>query len=184
MSSAWIVRRVRPCGTERESQRFQSPVTVFTLKTVASAVAPTRWPVFAHSGAPALFLIQLVPGDRLEGEQGDGRVGDVAVDAQPTLVPLAHLHRLPAPSAAWCRAAARATSASMSRDGQASEGCPRLAGSPGLGALSGTGALSGASRVVSAGPASAISRASDGGSHGDGELREFRASRAGETSNG
>ena len=67
MSTAWIVRRVRPCETDRESQRFQSPVTVFTVKTAASAVAPTRCPVFAHSGALELSLIQLVPGDRLEG---------------------------------------------------------------------------------------------------------------------
>jgi len=43
-----------PRDTERESQRFQTPVTVFTVNTAASAVAPTRCPVLAHSGAPEL----------------------------------------------------------------------------------------------------------------------------------
>src|SRR6478672_10592676 len=48
-----VDRPARPSLRYRAgAQRFQTPVTVFTVNTAASAVAPTRWPVLAHSGAP------------------------------------------------------------------------------------------------------------------------------------
>ena len=56
MSNACAVRRVLPCEAPRDSHRFHRPVTVLTVNTAASPVAPTRWPVFAHSGAPLGLL--------------------------------------------------------------------------------------------------------------------------------
>ena len=43
ISAVWTHRLVRPTSFPRESQRFQSPVTVFTVQSAPSPAAPALW---------------------------------------------------------------------------------------------------------------------------------------------
>ena len=93
---ACSVRRVRPAGSERESHKFQAPVTVFTVNSAPMPVA-TATCARLHAGA-LIPVHELIAQHVLGAEQRQHCVAADAMNGQPLLVPLAVLDRVATPA--------------------------------------------------------------------------------------